>query len=77
MADAVGNRLKRLRDLAGVPQAAVAAYMGFDRAFLSMVESGYRSVSPQDADKIERFLQLEQSKKVTEFASVRLDAVTA
>ena len=70
--DTVGKRLKKLRELAGVPQAAVAAHMGFDRAFLSMVESGYRNLSDSDTQKIELYLQREQAKKTSEFAEVRM-----
>lgn len=71
MAD-VGKRLKKLRELAGVSQAAVAAHVGFDRAFLSMIEAGHRNVSPADAEKIEAYLQREQTKKNDAFTRMAM-----
>jgi transcriptional regulator with XRE-family HTH domain len=52
-----GKRLKHLRELAGISQAQVAKAHGFDRAYLSMIESGYRDLSEHDAGKVEAYLQ--------------------
>ena len=75
--DKVGRRLKRLRELAGVSQAAVAHLMEWDRAYISMIESGYRNISQDDTTKIENFLQQEQKRNAREFASFLATPATA
>lgn len=72
-----GERLKKLRELAGLPQAAVAAHMGFDRAFLSMVESGYKNINDKDAKKIEEFLMEPAQKAYREYRDLVLTPASA
>jgi transcriptional regulator with XRE-family HTH domain len=66
-----GKRLKRLRQLAGISQAAVAHHLGFDRCYISLIEAGHRTISQEDMAKAEVFLQEEQDKQARAFASYR------
>ena len=67
--DKVGKRLKKLRELAGVSQAALAFHLGFDQAYLSQMEHGFRPISQEVLNKAEAFLRLEYSRRDREFAA--------
>ena len=53
--DNIGQRIKELREQANLRQSQVAAYLGIDQSYLSKIESGERSIS---VDQLERLAEL-------------------
>ena len=51
----IGQRIKELREQANLRQGQVAAYLDVDQSFLSKIESGERSIS---VDQLERLAEL-------------------
>jgi len=75
--DKYGQRLRQLRELAGVSQAQVAHFAGLHREHWCMIEKGYRSITDGEAAKVENYLRRIASKRVAEIQSVMESPVLA
>ena len=51
----LGQRLKQLREMSGLRQAQVAAYLAVDQSYLSKMEAGERSVPTELLEKLAEF----------------------
>ena len=48
----IGKRIKELREQTDLRQNQVAAYLGVDQSYLSKIESGERSISVDQLDRL-------------------------
>lgn len=48
----IGKRIKELREQAKLKQDQVAAYIGVDQSYLSKIESGERSISVEQLERL-------------------------
>lgn len=55
--DKQAQRLKRLREIAGLTQFDVAAFLDRDRSLVSMVENGYHKLNPEDEQRLCEYLE--------------------
>lgn len=61
-----GQRLKVLRESAGLTQSELGMRFGIDRSVLSLIESGYRDMSESQREKIEKYLTQLAHKRLGE-----------
>jgi len=62
--DDYGKKLRRLRELAGMSQARLAQGINKDQSFISMVEAGYKRLTPEDMERAESFIREEMAADV-------------
>ena len=62
----IGKRLKVLREISGLNQSDVAAFLKRDRSMISMVESGYARLPEKDEQRLAEYLEEKARARVAD-----------